>query len=136
MYLLLLSHFAHKIICTDHLYLNIGNCFTDLFRDTLSFNSACPPEILQNAELNNGKSNNSQRQQIKKRAGIRNKLRKRAHSPPLPSILLSNVQSLENKLDEFRARLSFQRDIRDCNIICLTETWLNIFGPGHSCNGV
>ncbi len=59
-----------------------------------------------------------------KRAGIRNRLRKRAHSPPLPSILLANVQSLENKMDDLRARISFQRDIRDCNIFCLTETWL------------
>ncbi len=56
--------------------------------------------------------------------GIRNRLRKRAHSPPLPSILLANVQSLENKMDDLRARISFQRDIRDCNIFCLTETWL------------
>ncbi len=42
----------------------------------------------------------------------------------LPSILLANVQSLENKMDDLRARISFQRDIRDCNILCLTETWL------------
>ncbi len=39
-------------------------------------------------------------------------------------ITLANVQSLENKMDDLRARISFQRDIRDCNIICLTETWL------------
>ncbi len=45
-------------------------------------------------------------------------------SPPLPSILLTNVQSLENKIDDLRARISFQRDIRDCKILCLTETWL------------
>ncbi len=60
----------------------------------------------------------------RRRAGIRNRLRERAHSPPLPSILLANVQSLENKMDDLRARISFQRDIRDCNILCLTETWL------------
>ncbi len=59
-----------------------------------------------------------------KSAGIRNRLRKSAHSPPLPSLLLANVQSLDNKMDDLRARISFQRDIRDCNIICLTETWL------------
>ncbi len=40
------------------------------------------------------------------------------------SILLANVQSLENKMDDLRARISFQWDIRDCNILCLTETWL------------
>ncbi len=34
-------------------------------------------------------------------------------SPPLPSILLANVQSLVNKMDDLRARISFQRDIRD-----------------------
>ncbi len=27
-------------------------------------------------------------------------------------------------MDDLRARISFQRDIWDCNIICLTETWL------------
>ncbi len=36
-----------------------------------------------------------------------------------------NVQSLENKMDDLRARTSFQRDIRDCNILCLSETWLS-----------
>ncbi len=74
------------------------------------------------------KENNSWRRRIKKHhgkcAGIRNTLRERAHSPPLPSILLINVQSLVNKMDDLRARRSFQRDIRDCNILCLTETWL------------
>ncbi len=28
-------------------------------------------------------------------------------------------------MDDLRARISFQRDIRDCNILCLTETWLS-----------
>ncbi len=28
-------------------------------------------------------------------------------------------------MDDLRARISFQQDIRDCNILCLTETWLN-----------
>ncbi len=27
-------------------------------------------------------------------------------------------------MDDLRARISFQRDIRDCNILCLTESWL------------
>ncbi len=27
-------------------------------------------------------------------------------------------------MDDLRARISFQRDIRDCSIRCLTETWL------------
>ncbi len=104
--------------------LDIGNRFTNLVQDTLSPNPnpSWPLEVLRNAE------NKGHRRRYKKHrgksAGIRNRLRKRAHSPALPSILLANVQSLDNKMDNLRARISFQWDIRDCNIICLTETWL------------
>ena len=52
------------------------------------------------------------------------KVRSRGHRAPLPSILLANVQSLDNKVDKIRARVAFQRDIRDRNILCFTETWL------------
>jgi hypothetical protein len=34
----------------------------------------------------------------------------------------TNVQSLVNKVDKLRARISFQRDIRDCNILCFMES--------------
>ncbi len=72
--------------------------------------------------MNKGHLNNPRRRKKHngKCAGIRNSLREKAHSPPLPSILLANVQSL----DDLRARISFQRDIRDCTILCLSETWL------------
>ncbi len=39
-------------------------------------------------------------------------------------------------MDDLRARISFQRDIRDCNIICLTETWLTPSVPDTCCNAV
>ncbi len=107
--------------CTD-----IGQRYTNLIQVTLSTDPAWPLEILRSTELNNDHLNNRRRRRKHRgrRAGICNRLRKRAHSPPLPSILLANVQSLENKIDDLRARISFQRDIRDCNILCLTETWL------------
>ncbi len=107
-------------------HLDIGQRYTNLIQDTLSTEPAWPLEILRNTELNNDHLNNTRRRRKHRgrRAGIRNRLRKRAHSPPLPSILLANAQSLENKMDDLRARISFQRDIRDCNILCLTETWL------------
>lgn len=38
-----------------------------------------------------------------RRSGLLIRLRRRAHHPPLPSILLANVQSLDNKVDEIRA---------------------------------
>ncbi len=79
-----------------------------------------------NTEENKGQLNNPRRRNKHcwKHAGIRNRLRKRAHSTPLPIILLANVRSLEKKMDDLRARISFQWDIRDCNILCLSETWL------------
>lgn len=49
---------------------------------------------------------------------------RRANHPPLPSILLANAQSLDNKVDKLRARISHQRDT-DSNVIHLTETWLS-----------
>ncbi|KAI3376379.1 hypothetical protein L3Q82_016861 [Scortum barcoo] len=57
------------------------------------------------------------------RAGVLVRLRKRENRPPLPSILLANVQSLDNKLDELRSRMAFQRDIK--RILVFTETWLD-----------
>ncbi len=106
--------------------LDIGQHYTNLIQNTLSVDPAWPLEILRNTELNNDHLNNRRRRRKHRgrRAGIRNRLSKRAHSPPLPSILLANVQSLENKMDYLRARISFQQDIRDYNILCLTETWL------------
>ncbi len=61
-----------------------------------------------------------------KRAGVLVRLRRRADRPPLASILLANIQPLDNKL---WARISFQCEIRDCSIICLTETWMSREGP-------
>lgn len=59
-----------------------------------------------------------------RRSGVLFLLRRRNRSQ-LPSLLLANVQSLENKLCELRAWISFQREMRDCCVICLTETWLS-----------
>ncbi len=123
----LLTRVSSAMIMYDRrTLLDIGQRYTNLIQNTLSADPAWPLEILRSTELNNDHLNNRRRRRKHRgrRAGIRNRLRKRAHSPPLPSILLANVQSLENKMDDLRARISFQRDIRDCNIFCLTETWL------------
>ncbi len=60
-----------------------------------------------------------------KRAGVLVRLRRRAFRPPLPTTMLANVQSLDNKLCELRVRISYQRETRDCCVICLTETWMS-----------
>ncbi len=129
-YIFLLSLFTRitsaLFIYDKRTLLDIGHHCTNLLQDILSTDPAWPVEILRNAEVNKGRPNNPRRRKKLRgrRAGIRDRLRNRAHSPPLPSILLANVQSLENKMDDLRARTSFQRDIRDCNILCLSETWL------------
>ncbi|KAK1801573.1 hypothetical protein P4O66_004537 [Electrophorus voltai] len=56
-----------------------------------------------------------------KRAGVRNRLRARTHRVLLPSILLANVQSLDNKLDDFQARIKAQ-SVRVGNCVSSTLT--------------
>ena len=60
-----------------------------------------------------------------RRSGSLLRIQRRVSKFPLPSVLLANVQSLKNKIDDLRLRLSPQRDIKNCNILCFTETWLN-----------
>ncbi len=64
-----------------------------------------------------------------RRASVFVRLRRYPHRIPLPTILLANVQSLDNKLCELRARISYKRETRDCCIICLTETWMSAMVP-------
>ncbi len=69
------------------------------------------------------------RRKIGKRAGVLVRLRRRAFRHPLPTILLANVQSLDNKLCELQVRISYQRETRDCCVICLTERWMSAMVP-------
>lgn len=50
----------------------------------------------------------------------------------LPIILFANIQSLENKMNELHARISMQKNIRDCSILCLCETWLGERTPDEA----
>ena len=67
----------------------------------------------------------SKRRFRRKRSGCLVRIKRRVANVPLPSVLLANVQSLENKCDQLKARTSYQRDIKNCNILCFTESWLN-----------
>ncbi len=57
------------------------------------------------------------------------RLRRRAFRHPLPTILLATFSHWINKLCELRARISYQRETRDCCVICLTETWMSAMVP-------
>lgn len=88
---------------------------------------------MRSTERNGERPQKSRRRKHRgKRAGVKNRLRARVHHPPLPSILLANVQSIDNKLDDIRARIRFQRDVRNCNVLCFTETWLTPEVPDHA----
>ncbi len=95
----------------DFEFLNAGALFTDTASEPFVW--AAQPRL------------RKRRRKRGKRAGVLVRLRRRPLRPPLPTILLANVQSLDNKLCELRARISYQRETRDCCIICLTETWMS-----------
>ena len=56
------------------------------------------------------------------RTGLRAKLKANPQRTLLPSILLSNICSLENKLDYLKLDFTLKQDVRDCCAIILTET--------------
>ncbi|GAA6107150.1 piezo-type mechanosensitive ion channel component 1-like, partial [Tachysurus ichikawai] len=60
-----------------------------------------------------------------KRAGVRGRLKTNPSRPALPSILLANVCSLDNKLYYIRLERSTRREIRNCCVFVFTETWLS-----------
>ncbi len=61
-----------------------------------------------------------------RRGGARLKLKKQSLSRiPLPSIMLSNVQSLWNKTDELQAQARYSHDFRNACLLAFTETWLS-----------
>ncbi len=60
-----------------------------------------------------------------KRGGIRAKLRANPTRPVIPSLMLSNVRSLENKLELIQLSRSTQHETRDCCVFVFTEPWLH-----------
>ncbi|GFR76969.1 hypothetical protein ElyMa_005813200 [Elysia marginata] len=57
--------------------------------------------------------------------GIRNRLRRRGARLPMPSVTLTNAQSLVNKMDHLQALVKNDGGYRRSNIICVTETWFS-----------
>ena len=92
-----------------------------------------PPELIQSLRpdgqfLPTGKARGrrrDRRQRRGKRGGVRTKLRLNPHRTALPSIFLTNVRSLFNKLNELKIWTLTQKSLMDCNVMFFTETWLN-----------
>ncbi|KAI3369446.1 hypothetical protein L3Q82_007486 [Scortum barcoo] len=84
------------------------------------------PDWRSAARRTEGKRKRCARKQKRgKRGGLLARLKANAGRPPIPSLFLSNVRSLDNKLDLLRLRLGASREMRNCAVLCLTETWLN-----------
>ncbi|PIK46328.1 hypothetical protein BSL78_16816 [Apostichopus japonicus] len=64
-----------------------------------------------------------------RRGGKLVKLRRRQYNAPVLRVILANVQSLYNKTGELFSRIANLRDYSDCNVFCLTETWLTSDHP-------
>ena len=60
-----------------------------------------------------------------RRGGVRRRCQRRGKRLPLPSIVLANVRSLQNKIDEIRACNSYCNAYKNCSMMCFTETWLH-----------
>ncbi|XP_062891796.1 uncharacterized protein LOC134339320 [Mobula hypostoma] len=59
-----------------------------------------------------------------KRAGLLVRLKLRGFRVPMPTILPANVQTIQNKVDDLKGRLTYCREMQNCCVFCFTETWL------------
>ena len=60
-----------------------------------------------------------------KRAGLGTRLAANPTRPAIPSILLANVRSLDNKMDDIRLLRSANKTVRNCCVTVFTESWLH-----------
>uniref|UniRef100_A0A8C6M681 Reverse transcriptase domain-containing protein n=1 Tax=Nothobranchius furzeri TaxID=105023 RepID=A0A8C6M681_NOTFU len=68
------------------------------------------------------------------RAGIGRRSKVRRYRPAIPSIIMGNVRSLPNKVDELAALTRHQRSYRECGLLCFTESWLTELTPDSHIN--
>ncbi len=124
---------THKEITPKHIYdrrslLDIGNTATEKLRGLCLL---LEPDLETAASPTDATGTRQRRKRCErgrkhgKRGGIRARLRANPTRPALPTLMLSNVRSLENKLDLIQLSRSTQHEARDCCVFVFTETWLN-----------
>lgn len=59
-----------------------------------------------------------------RRGGTKVKNRRREYKPVFPSVIMGNVRSLCNKVDELSACVRYDRTYRQSSLMCFTESWL------------
>uniref|UniRef100_A0AAV2IWL7 Uncharacterized protein n=1 Tax=Knipowitschia caucasica TaxID=637954 RepID=A0AAV2IWL7_KNICA len=73
---------------------------------------------------------NPRRRKRGRRGGIHRRLKRmslqdRRKLPALPTVLLGNVQSIRNKLDELEAWTTLRQEIKNACLLVFTESWLS-----------
>ncbi|KAI4903434.1 hypothetical protein NFI96_017561, partial [Prochilodus magdalenae] len=63
------------------------------------------------------------------RAGALLRIRRSRYNPVLPSVVLGNVRSLPNKMDELTALTRHESEYRECSVMVFTKTWLTTLTP-------
>lgn len=119
------SNQQHTFRYTCEFLLGLQWCYpavTDFNINSLAGN--LPLELLIGRNINFTKQGQTRKQG--KRGGVKQRTRKllSRNRIPLPSVILANVRSLRNKIEELRANVLHLRDYRDACLMAFTETWL------------
>ena len=72
---------------------------------------------------------NGRRRKRGRRGGIRRRLRQRKSRPALPAVILANLRSINNKIDDIRALARYSFEFREAALLCFTESWLHTDAP-------
>ncbi|KAJ8402059.1 hypothetical protein AAFF_G00372940 [Aldrovandia affinis] len=78
-----------------------------------------PEELKRNSRSRRGRGRRARQRKTEARR------EKRRFKPYLPSIIMGNVRSLANKMDELTGVTQSQAEFRECSIMCFTESWLH-----------
>ena len=74
-------------------------------------NSALPKNICKRTRGKNG--------------GVKQRLRKFGCKAYLPLLILGNVRSIQNKMEELCANVKYANEFRSASLMCFNETWLS-----------
>ena len=110
-----------------------GNCaifHNDVRHFLLSFkDTQAPNDLKLHPDIPLRSSENPKPSKKKKRGsrgGVLQRLKRRGSRFPLPTITLTNCRALnQQKQDELRTLVQYDQEFRRCNLMCLTETWLD-----------
>ena len=125
---LFVTYFVHNVSATvsydQKELLDIRTAITHPIRDEyFFFNEQDGKDLLQTPDkaLITVIRRRNRRRYRGRSSGCLVRIRRRVDNLTLHLVLLANVQSLDNKIDELQVCISYQRDIKNCDILCFTE---------------